>query len=144
MVDAELIEAARELVRQRYVPEWHEVGAAMRTASGAVFTAVHLDANIGRVSVCAETIALGRAVTAGDPQIRTVVAVRHPEPDDPDRRLRVVSPCGICREMLTDYAPDATVIHPDAAGEPVTALARDLLPYKYRREHPLGHGRAQA
>lgn len=57
--DQELVEVARQMMRARYKPDWHSVACAMRTTSGHVFTAVHLEANVGRIAVCAEAIALG-------------------------------------------------------------------------------------
>lgn len=65
--DLKLVEAARSIIRQRYRPDWHVVGAALRTRSGRIWTGVDLEAYVGRVAVCAETIALGRAITEGDP-----------------------------------------------------------------------------
>jgi cytidine deaminase len=47
----------------------------MRTRSGKVFEAVHLEAYVGRVAVCAEAIAIGMGAAAGDTQIECIVAV---------------------------------------------------------------------
>ena len=62
----------------------------MRTRSGKIFTGVNLDAYLGRMAVCAEAVALGRAVveTGGDAGIDTIVAVRHPPPRDKDQSHR--------------------------------------------------------
>ena len=79
--DQELIEAARDAIKRRYRNDWQEVGAALRTRDGRVFTGVNLDAYLGRMAVCAEAVALGRAITdIGETGIDTIVAVRHPEP----------------------------------------------------------------
>lgn len=61
--DAVLIEAARAAIAARYRPDWHVVGAALRLRSGEIVTGVHLEANVGRIAVCAEAVAIGRAVT---------------------------------------------------------------------------------
>jgi cytidine deaminase len=63
-LDMELIEAASDAIRRRYRYDWQEVGAALRTRSGRVFTGVSLDAYLGRMAVCAEAVALGQAITA--------------------------------------------------------------------------------
>ena len=132
--DKDLIAAATAAINARYRYDWQEVGAAMRTRDGKIFTGVSIDAYIGRVAVCAEAIAIGRAITeAGDQGIETIVAVRHPRPTDADRTVKVVSPCGICREMLNDFAPGAAVLLDGGEGihrRPVEAL----LPDKYRRK----------
>jgi cytidine deaminase len=93
---------------------------------------VHLGATVGRLSICAEAVALGRAIMEGDGTIATAVALRHPKPDEADRTIALVSPCGACREMITDYAPDALVIVPGLSG-PVKLTVRELLPLPYRR-----------
>jgi cytidine deaminase len=131
--DRELIEAAREAIRSRYRNDWQEVGAALRTRDGRIVTGVNIDAYLGRMAVCAEPIAIGRAITeSGDRGIETIVAVRHPKPGDADRSIKVVSPCGMCRETIYDYDARARVIVPDGHGEAVVTIAA-LLPNKYTR-----------
>ena len=135
--DIELIEAASEAIRKRYRYDWQEVGAALRTRSGKVFAGVSLDAYLGRMAICAEAVALGQAITnAGETGIETIVAVRHPAPDEKDRAITVVSPCGACRELIWDYDRTARVIVPGASG-PETVSIGDLLPNKYSRERTL-------
>ena len=56
--DKELIAAATAAIKLRYRDDWQEVGAALRTRSGRVFTGVNLDAYLGRMAVCAEAVAL--------------------------------------------------------------------------------------
>jgi cytidine deaminase len=135
--DQELIAAATQAIAQRYRNDWQEVGAALRTRDGRVYTGVNLDAYLGRMAVCAEAVALGRAVTEwGETGIETIVAVRHPEPLEPDRSIRVVSPCGSCRELIWDYDRNARVIVPTANGPTISAIG-ELLPNKYSRERTL-------
>jgi cytidine deaminase len=116
-------------MRAHHRPFWHTVAAAIRGADGRIWTGLHLGTTVGRLQICAEPIALGRALLEGDGTIATVVAVRHPKPEEPDQSIAVVSPCGACRELLADYAPNARVILP--ARQILRAV--DLLPYPYRR-----------
>jgi cytidine deaminase len=135
--DRDLIAAASEAIKQRYRYDWQEVGAALRTRDGRIYTGVNLDAYLGRMAVCAEGVALGRAVTeVGETGIETIVAVRHPDPAEPDQAIAVVSPCGSCRELIWDYDRNARVIVPGADG-PVVAGIGELLPNKYSRERTL-------
>jgi len=120
--DLKLIEAARSIIALRSRPESHEVGAALRTRSGKIFSAVNVKANVGRVSVCAEAVAIGMAAAAGDTDIEMIVAVDH--------KGRVISPCGMCREMISDYAPQAEVIVSADDGLEIFKVA-DLLPHKF-------------
>jgi cytidine deaminase len=133
--DNELVEAARDTIRRRYRFDWQVVGAALRTRSGRIFTGVNLDANLGRMAICAEAVALGRAVTeSGETGIETIVAVRQSDP--PDQTIHVVSPCGSCRELIWDYDRKARVIVPAADGASVTTIDA-LIPNKYSRERTL-------
>jgi cytidine deaminase len=135
--DRELIAAAREAIQRRYRNDWQEVGAALRTRDGRIYAGVNLDAYLGRMAVCAEAVALGRAVTeSGERGIETIVAVRHPEPSETDQDIVVVSPCGSCRELIWDYDRNARVIVPGANGPAIAAIG-DLLPNKYSRERTL-------
>jgi cytidine deaminase len=120
--DLQLIEAARSIIALRSRPEAHEVGAALRTRSGKIFSAVNVKANVGRVSVCAEAVAIGMAAATGDTDIEMIVAV--------DLKGRVISPCGMCREMISDYAPQAGVIVSGDDGMEIFQIA-DLLPHKF-------------
>ena len=131
--DHALIEAARDAIRKRYRNEWQEVGAALRTRDGRIITGVNIDAYLGRMAVCAEAVAIGRAITeAGDQGIETIVAVRHPKPGEKDQSIAVVSPCGSCREIIHDYDAKARVIVPNG-DEPSVATIAELLPNKYMR-----------
>lgn len=125
--DQALVEAAAAAVRARYAYGRHTVGAALRGSSGRVFVAVNLDATVGRAAICAEAVALGEAVMAGE-TVEAVAAVRHPRPDE-NGEPHVVSPCGLCRELLLDYAPEARVVLPGQGAVPLRAL----LPSPYRR-----------
>jgi cytidine deaminase len=130
--DHALIAAAHDVLARRYKPFWHTVAAAIRGQDGHIWTGLHLGATVGRLAVCAEAVALGRALLDGDGRIDTIVAVRHPKPDEADRELAVVPPCGACREMFFDHCADALVIVPGAGGL-VKLPIRELLPIPYRR-----------
>lgn len=116
--DLALFARAREVLDQRYRPHRHTVAAALRTSRGKVYTGVCLD---GLHSPCAETIAFGSAVMDGDPTIQTIVAVSG---------KGVLSPCGNCRQMLIDYAPEAEVLVQDGRRR-LRVRASDLLPFAF-------------
>jgi len=132
--DIALIAVARSLILARFESDRHAVGCALRTRSGRVHAGVHLECNVGRIAVCAEAVAIGRAATEGDGHdIETIVAVycaaAGVEPV-------VAAPCGMCREMISDYAPAARVLISGADGPRVVRVSR-LLPGKFaRRDAP--------
>jgi cytidine deaminase len=95
----------------------------MRTRDGRIVTGVNLDAYLGRMAVCAEAVALGRAITdMGETGIDTIVAVRHPKPTESDQAVAVVSPCGSCRELIWDYDRNARVIVPGENGPTIRSI----------------------
>ncbi|MEC0665570.1 cytidine deaminase [Priestia flexa] len=130
--DLELIEAAKQKITALYEDDKHHVGAAIRLVTGEIISTVHIEAYIGRVTVCAEAIAIGSAVSNGYKSFDTIVAVRHPYSDEEDRTIRVVSPCGMCRELISDYAPNCYVIL-EVDGKLVKTTIGELLPLKYTR-----------
>jgi cytidine deaminase len=129
--DQELIDAARQIIGLRYKLDQHVVGCALRTRSGRIHVGVHVECYVGRVTICAEAVAIGRAITEGDADIDTIVAVRQASAED--RQPDVVAPCGMCREMISDYAPECRVIVP-GPGEPTLTSIKALLPEKYLRQ----------
>jgi len=74
--------------------------------------------------VCAEAVAIGMGAADGDTEIETIVAV--------NRAGEIVAPCGICRELISDYSPLAMVIVPGEAGPKLVTIG-ELLPNKYAR-----------
>ena len=134
MTDDERSQLARAagLITQRYLPDRHSVAAVVTMSSGEQYVAVNVDTYVGRAAICAEAAAIATAMTAGETEIVSVIAVRHPRPHAEDQSIHVVSPCGICREMIADYGPSAVVAVPTADG-PVMLSVTDLLPEKFVR-----------
>jgi cytidine deaminase len=126
--DRDLVRVATETILRLYEADRHHVSAALRTKGGKVFTAVHLDTYVGACAVCAEAAVLGKAVSEGERDLDAIVAVRWRGTGRPI----VVSPCGLCRELLVDYG-DPAVIHADGDGRVKKTRASRLLPSPYRR-----------
>ena len=124
--DHTLIAQARDAVRRNYdsVHENHTVGAAVCCADGSIFCGVNVYAIHG---ACAEQVALGTAITEGQRDFTTIVAVRGENGEE------IIPPCGNCRQILSDYAPDCGVIL-DCDGALAKMPARDLLPFAYHSE----------
>ncbi len=124
--DVELYTAARQLLLTAHHSENHRVAAAMRGASGAIYLGLHLGSK--RINVCAESSALANARMAQETSIESSVAVSMDEHGEP----QVTNPCGVCRELLRNYGPEATVLV-DAGGEVGTVHLEELLPYPWMR-----------
>ena len=101
----------------------HTVGCAIRCTNGNVYTGVNCDGIHGS---CAEYVTIGMAISAGEREFDTIVAVH-------DKHLNcVIPPCGNCRQMLYEYCPDIKVIVNDEAGKLIKVKARDLLPFAWQ------------
>jgi cytidine deaminase len=129
--DVALLRRAEELLGRVWTPGRHEVATALRTADGGIHLGVHMEGSCRRSSICAEGMALGAALIAGPPtRVQTVVSVQVKPAD----RFRVIAPCGVCRELISDYSPGAQVWLTSPASDEIVALrALDLLPEKSDR-----------
>ncbi|MFW2544175.1 hypothetical protein ACN2XU_16190 [Primorskyibacter sp. 2E107] len=121
------IAAAQDFIKDRQRGDWHSVASVVLTASGARYIGMNLDSTLPRASVCAEPVAIGMAMAA-DPDDAVVFC------GAVNRRGEVIPPCGPCRELMLDYAPDALVAVPEGEGMAFWAMA-DLMPTAYK------HGR---
>jgi cytidine deaminase len=122
--DRLLVQAAIEVVTKNYREERHTVGAAVLCASGKMYSGVNVE-SVG-YGPCAEPIAIGAAISAGEKKLATVVAVQGGTAGYP-----VIPPCGNCRQLLWDYAPEAAVLL-DKDGTLIKVGIADLLPMAYR------------
>jgi cytidine deaminase len=129
--DHALIARAKQIIATYYRRDRHRIGAALRTTSGQIFTAVHVEAQVGRITVCAEAMVIGKALSEGEAAFDTIVAVRRA--DEEPQVFYVVSPCGMCRELIYDYGPTTKVLFVEN-GTLKKVMARDLLPGKYSRD----------
>lgn len=128
--DLELIKAAKSVIEKHFKEDWHHIGVACRGKSGKIYTSVNLDTYVGGMAVCAEPVAIGQAVMAEDIPFLSIVAVRKPRASRENQELKVVSPCGKCREMIADYGCGAEVILEDE-GAVFKMKIENLLPHKF-------------
>lgn len=131
--DVGLFEAARTLLEQRHHPSLHQVAAAVRGESGAIYTGLHLGSR--RVNVCAESSAIAAAVIAGEDRIVAAVAVCMGVGADA-AVPQVTNPCGVCRELMGQYGADARILVDDGGRVRVAALP-ELLPLPWLRAEEL-------
>ncbi|WP_407985657.1 cytidine deaminase [Pontixanthobacter gangjinensis] len=111
--DQSLIAAAREAAQQSYSPYSNfAVGAALRFADGSVVTGTNIENASYGLALCAETIAVSKAMADGVRGGLLAVAVTGPG-DDP------ITPCGRCRQVLNELAqlggtdPEILCVGPD-------------------------------
>jgi len=89
-----LVEAARGAREQAYAPYSHfPVGAALLTGSGEVFTGANVENAAYPSSICAERVAVFKAVTTGQRELRAIAVVSETG----------AAPCGACRQVLQEF-----------------------------------------
>ena len=115
-----LADAARQARQRAYAPYSNfTVGAAVQCADGRVFAGCNVENASYSLTMCAERVALFSAIAAGCERIEAI-AIAGPGPEP-------ISPCGACRQVLVELAPEAAVI---MAGEQTsrTRSVADLMP----------------
>lgn len=123
--DKELIKIALDTLEKNFDDGIynHTVGAAIRCKNGKVYSGVNCDGIHGS---CAEYITMGIAISAGEREFDTIVAVH----DKASNCL--VAPCGNCRQMLVEYCPDIKVILNDDNNEMIKVSIKDLIPFAWK------------
>lgn len=115
----DLVAAAAQARAQAYVPYSHfAVGAALRAANGAVYTGCNVENASFGLTICAERNALAHAVACGAREFTAIAVVTE----------NGVTPCGACRQVLAEFAPDMPVIVADAGGHRRWYRLIELLP----------------
>lgn len=125
MAPADLLEAARLAWANAYAPysRFH-VGAALRAASGRVFTGANVENGSFGLTRCAEQSAVLAMASAGERRFSEIVVYTASGPP--------ASPCGACRQILLEFAPDALVWTVNAGGEAGRTTVAELLPGGFR------------
>jgi cytidine deaminase len=117
----QLLLRAWEVRNRAYAPYSHfAVGAALLGDSGEV----HVGCNVENISygltLCAERCAVAQALAKGERRFQMIAIVS--DSKEP------VSPCGACRQVLAEFAPDLAVVCETRSGERFTASLAELLP----------------
>lgn len=106
MENLELIKLAIEAKRNAYVPYSHfKVGAALLTKTGEVFKGANVECSSYGMTICAERCALVKAVSEGYQEFTKIALV-----GGLDDKLIYTTPCGACRQFLTDFNREMSVI----------------------------------
>lgn len=123
--DRSLIEAALQARERAYAPySAFPVGAALRDGQGAVYTGVNVEnASLG-LSICAERNAVFAAVAHGVRSFEAVAIVGGDGGPTP--------PCGACRQVLTEFAPDLKILLSTPSGQVSVHRLSELQPYPFR------------
>lgn len=120
-----LIESAQQARYLAYAPySEYLVGAALLTASGRIFTGANVENAAYPVSICAERVAIFKAVSEGERKFIAIAVVTE----------NGGSPCGSCRQVLAEFGNDTQVLIADQHGKLVQdTTVNDLLPGAFGR-----------
>lgn len=126
----DLIDKASSKIAEGFNEDHHRLITAILTKEGNIHYGINLQLKkIKRASACSDSGAISNVVLNKE-QPKLLVAVRKPTPGEHDQETKVVNPCGLCREMLTDYYPDLEVVVSTADGVRKCVIS-ELLPLKY-------------
>ena len=123
----ELKATAVAMLDRAYCPYSHfAVGAALECADGTVFTGCNIENAAYSPGICAERTAVAKAVSEGHTDfVRIVIAGRSTD---------FCVPCGVCRQVLREFAPGIEVICLNGKGEEKVFTLSELLPYSFGPE----------
>lgn len=124
MTDRELIKISEKAQEFAYVPySKFKVGAALLCRDGSVYTGCNIENATYGATNCAERTAVFKAVSEGKRDF-TAIAITSSGKD-------LTFPCGICRQVLSEFAPEIKVILEDEKGELHTFMLSELLPHSF-------------
>ena len=124
MTDRELIARAAAMRNRAVAPYSHyHVGAALLGSNGKVYGGCNIESAAYPATLCAERAALACAVADGCTSFVKLAVIASGD--------ALCTPCGVCRQLLYEFAPDMTVLccRGDESFEPMTM--RELLPHGF-------------
>lgn len=123
----ELIEAAKKAREKAYAPySKFKVGAAILTKSRKVYTGANIENSSYGASVCAERVAVFDAINSGETEIVELAVVT--DKNEP------VMPCGICRQVLTEFSKNLKIYAANLNGKVIETTLAKILPMAFTRE----------
>ena len=119
-----LIETAKRARQQSVAPFSNFlVGAAVRTASGKVYTGCNVESASYGLTVCAERVAIWKALSEGERNFTDLAVVADTETLTP--------PCGTCRQIIWEFARGANIVFANLDGKSEEFHMKDLLPHAF-------------
>lgn len=116
-----LIEAATQARERAFAPYSNfRVGAALEAEDGTIVAGCNVESASYGLTICAERVALVKAISDGLRGFRRIAIVTDVE--------ELTPPCGACRQLLWEFAPDAEVVLANLAGKTAVYRVAELLP----------------
>jgi len=125
MSDVELIEAARQVLKNAHAPYSNfKVGASILGSDGQIYSGVNVENSSYGLTICAERGAVCKSVAAGCTKFAKIVVYSSCSPP--------ATPCGACRQVLYEFSPNLQVICVNDQNEINRYELSDLLPEGFR------------
>ena len=119
--DQELIDAATAVRENAYAPfSDFRVGSALETDDGEVISGCNVESASYGLTVCAERVAIWKAISQGKRKIKHIAVVADTE--------ELTPPCGVCRQIIWEFGGDIPVIMANLKGKVEVVQMRELLP----------------
>ncbi len=119
--DLELTEAAKAVREKAYAPYSNfKVGAALLTKKGKIYTGCNVESASYGLTVCAERVAIWKAVSEGESEFETIAVVADTH--------ELTPPCGVCRQIIWEFCGDVPVVFANLEGKTETVKMSELLP----------------
>lgn len=124
-INKTLLTKAHEMTELAYAPYSHfKVGAALLDDNGNIFTGCNVENASYGACCCAERTAVFKAVSEGSQNFKAIAIVSSGGGE--------TFPCGICRQVLSEFSPDITVILEDKNGAVHSYTISELLPHSFK------------
>lgn len=119
-----LLAAAKKARENAYAPySKYKVGAAVLSASGKIYAACNVENASYGLTICAERAAVAKAVSEGETKLLAAAVVT--------QGAKPASPCGACRQVLSEFGPNMTVVMATTEGKTLTENLGHLLPHGF-------------
>jgi len=129
MTSRDLIDMAKKAKDFAYAPySGFHVGAALKTKSGKVYTGCNIENSAYGATNCAERTAIFKAISEGEMEFESIAVVSSAND--------VTYPCGICRQVMSEFMKDAAIYFEDHDGNIVNSSVREVMPYMFDNEIP--------
>ena len=124
---ADLIHEARQVRLNARAPySGFKVGAALETRQGKIFTGCNVENSTYGLTVCAERVALWKAISEGESEFSRIAVVADTEVLTP--------PCGACRQLLWEFCGDVEVILANLRGNETRHQLKTLFPFPFDQD----------
>ncbi len=117
----DLVESAKRVREMAFAPySKFKVGSAVITKDGKIFSGCNVESASYGLTVCAERVAIWKAVSEGETEFTAMAVVADTE--------NLTPPCGVCRQIIWEFCGDVPITLANLHGEEETVSSKELLP----------------